>query len=309
MQSYIPNEGDAWGYTLDFLGRYLEEVMTHPTVKAPPIPQKHLLSLQIEPPSLAKETIGSYMVSAQLLGQRTAELHIALASGLQNADFAPEPFTAMYQTSLYQSLRGSAIRTLQLLREHLRRLPEECREDARKVTEQEKDIIERTPDTDGRKNAERICCHATTTMGQGHTQGLWIIDFEGEPARSLSERRFKRSPLRDVAGMLRSFHYAAHSAIKKRTSAPAEAGDDALPLMQRWAQYWYTWVSAVFLNSYLKVMSPTGLLPEDPGQMKILLDAFMLEKALYEVSYELNNRPDWAKAPLLGILQLLEEEK
>ncbi len=308
LQSFVPNEGDAWAYTLDFLERYLGEVMTHPTVQAPPIPRRPLLSLSKEPPALAQETIGPYLASAQLLGQRTAELHIALASGLQNPDFAPEPYTMMYQTSLYQSLRGYAIRTMRLLEERLRHLPEEQREEARQILDMEKDIVERYNLIRKQKIAAvRIRCHGDYHLGQVLYTGndFVIIDFEGEPARSLSERRLKRSPLRDVAGMLRSFHYATHSAIMKQASLLSKT-EDSLPLLQRWAQYWYTWVSAEFLNAYLDIMAQTGLLPDKPDQLKILLDAFLLDKALYEVSYELNNRPDWVSVPLQGILQIME---
>jgi len=310
LQSFVPNEGDAWQYTLDLLGRYLEEVQTHATVQLPPIPRKHLLSLLKEPPALAKETIGSYMVSAQLLGQRTAELHIALSSGLQNIDFAPEPFTMMYQTSLYQSLRGFAIRTIQLLRERLKRLPEDQREYARLIIDMEKDIVERYSLIRRQKiAAARIRCHGDYHLGQVLYIGndFVIIDFEGEPARSLSERRLKHSPLRDVAGMLRSFHYATHSAIVRQAPVLAKPENDML-LQRHWAQYWYTWVSVEFLNSYLNIMAQTGLLPEDPGQLRILLDAFLLDKALYEIGYELNNRPDWVSVPIQGILQLMEAE-
>jgi maltose alpha-D-glucosyltransferase/alpha-amylase len=308
LQSYVPNEGDAWGYTLDFLERYFDGVLAHPTVQVPPIPRKPLLSLLKEPPPLAHETIGPYLVSAQLLGQRTAELHIALASGLQNPDFAPEPYTLMYQTSLYQSLRGSAIRTLRLLRERLRYLPEEHHEEAKLILDMEKEIIERYNLVRGQKIAAvRIRCHGDYHLGQLLYTGndFVIIDFEGEPARSLSERRLKRSPLRDVAGMLRSFHYAAHSAVLKQMPLLSNPEDDKL-LLQHWSQYWYIWVSAEFLNTYLDIMAQTGLLPDKPEQLKILLDAFLLDKALYEVSYELNNRPEWVGVPLQGILQLME---
>jgi maltose alpha-D-glucosyltransferase/alpha-amylase len=310
LQSFVPNEGDAWGYTLDFLGRYFEEALAHPTVQVPPIPKRPLLSLLKEPPSLAKETIGPYMISAQLLGQRTAELHIALASGLEDPDFAPEPFTSMYQTSLYQSLRGFAMRTMQLLRECFRNLPEDQREYARQILDMEKDIIERYNLIRRQKiTASRIRCHGDYHLGQVLYTGndFVIIDFEGEPARSLSERRLKRSPLRDVAGMLRSFHYASHSAILKQVSLLSKPEDD-LPQLQHWAQYWYIWVSVEFLNTYLDIMAQTGLLPDNPEQLKILLDAFLLDKALYEVGYELNNRPDWVRVPIQGILQLMEAE-
>jgi maltose alpha-D-glucosyltransferase/alpha-amylase len=308
LQSFVANEGDAWQYTLDSLERYLQNALVHPTVQVPPIPLKHILSLPEEPPPLAKETIGPYLNSARLLGQRTAELHVALASGLDDPDFAPDFFTHMYQTSLYQSMRSFTVRTLQILKEQLTNIPEELRDDAQQVLDLEKEIIGRYQSIrEQRISAARIRCHGDYHLGQVLFTGkdFVIIDFEGEPARSLSERRLKRSPLLDVAGMIRSFHYAAHSALIRQVPLAPRPEND-LPLLQHWAQYWYVWVSTTFLNSYLDIVRPVGLLPEDPEHLRILLDAYILEKAIYEIGYELNNRPDWVKVPLQGILQLME---
>ncbi|MDH5364938.1 MAG: putative maltokinase, partial [Dehalococcoidia bacterium] len=308
LQAFVPNEGDAWQYTLDSLEYYLKNVLAHPTVQVPPVPQKHLLSLLKEPPPLARETIGPYLTSAQLLGQRTAELHLALSSAPDDPDFAPEPFTFMYQTSIYQSMRGLTIQKLQLLRDQLNNLPNELREDAEQVLDLEKTIIERYQLVRKQKiSAARIRCHGDYHLGQVLYTGkdFVIIDFEGEPARPLSERRLKRSPVQDVAGMLRSFHYAAHSAVRRQLTLTPRPEDD-LPILQHWVQYWYVWVSVAFLTSYLEVVKQAHLLPEELQQLRILLDAYLLEKAVYEVGYELNNRPDWVKVPLQGILQLME---
>ena len=307
LQRFVANEGNAWQYTLDSLDHYLQNVLTHPTVQAPPIPLKHMLSLPEEPPPLAKETIGPYLSSAQLLGQRTAELHVAMASGLDDPDFAPDSFTYMYQTSLYQSMRGFTIKTLKLLQESLPSIPKELRKDAQQVLDLEKEIIERyQPIRKQKISAARIRCHGDYHLGQVLFTGkdFIIIDFEGEPARSLSERRLKRSPLLDVAGMIRSFHYAAHSALIRQVPLAPKPEDD-LPLLQHWVQYWYVWVSVAFLNSYLDIVTQVNLMPEDPEHLRILLDAYILEKAVYEIGYELNNRPDWVKVPLQGILQLM----
>ncbi|RLC94508.1 MAG: alpha-amylase, partial [Chloroflexi bacterium] len=131
--------------------------------------------------------------------------------------------------------------------------------------------------------------------------------FEGEPARPVSERRLKRSPLRDVASMIRSFHYAAHAALLGQ--APTVIRVEDMPLLEEWARYWYLWVSATFLKAYLEVAEDSPLLPQDPEEFKVLLDAYLLDKAMYELSYELNNRPDWLKVPIEGVLQLLEEDR
>ena len=154
----------------------------------------------------------------------------------------------------------------------------------------------------------RIRCHGDYHLGQVLYTGsdFVIIDFEGEPARPLSERRIKRSPLRDVAGMIRSFHYASHAALSSQ--GPVDIRPEDLPILNYWAQLWYLWISATFLQSYLAVTSETGLLPSDQEDLGMMLDAYLLDKAVYEVGYELNSRPNWVRVPLRGILQLLEAE-
>jgi maltose alpha-D-glucosyltransferase/alpha-amylase len=308
LHGFVPNEGDAWRYTQDSLERYFQYILTQPAKSRPPLPRGPLVSLSKEIPPLAREAIGAYLVSAQLLGQRTAELHIALASAPDDPDFAPEPFSFVYQSSLYQSMRGQTVRTLQLLREKLPSLPEDIREAAKKVCDLEKPIIERYHLIQHQSiPAVRIRYHGDYHLGQVLYTGkdFVIIDFEGETARPLSERRLKRSPLRDVAGMIRSFHYAARSALLRQVSLAPRPEDD-LALLQDWAQYWYIWVSVTFLTAYLNSIKVLNLLPEDSEQLRILLDAFLLEKAVYEIGYELNNRPGWLDIPLQGVLHLME---
>jgi maltose alpha-D-glucosyltransferase/alpha-amylase len=310
LQGFVANEGDAWHYTIDSLGRYFERVLTHPTVQVPFIPRKHLLYLSKEPPPLAQETIGPYLASARLLGERTAELHLALASAPDDPGFAPEPFSTMHQNAVYHAMRSLAIRNLRLLRQRLEELPEEAKEDALKILDLEKDLVEHFELVRRRRiRASRIRCHGDYHLGQVLYTGkdFVIIDFEGEPARPLGERLLKRSPLRDVAGMIRSFHYAIHTTLLRQASTKLRPED--LPMLEQWGQLWYVWVSATFLTSYLTAVAPARLLPEDPEELKILLDAYLLEKAVYELGYEINNRPDWVKVPLQGILQLLEVEE
>jgi maltose alpha-D-glucosyltransferase/alpha-amylase len=308
LQGYRQNQGDAWRYTLDALGRYFEWVLAHPEVEVPPMP--NLLDLsEKEPSTLAQETIGPYLMSARLLGQRTAELHLALASDQEDAAFVPEPFSLIYQRSLYHSMRSFTTQVMQLLRQRFRVLGEDLRADAQRVVDLEQEIIRRFGSLRQRRlSAMRIRCHGDYHLGQVLYTGddFVIIDFEGEPARPLGERRLKRSPLRDVAGMIRSFHYATHAALQGQ--APTVIRTEDLPLLEQWADFWYYWVSASFLGSYLEAISQSSLLPESREELKLLLDAYLLEKAVYEVVYELNNRPDWLVVPLQGILQLLDTE-
>jgi maltose alpha-D-glucosyltransferase / alpha-amylase len=118
----------------------------------------------------------------------------------------------------------------------------------------------------------------------------------------LEERRAKRCPLQDVAGMLRSFHYAAHTALAKRLPSSAGTSED----LGIRARFWQTWISAQFLAEYLNLASQADFLPGSEGELSLLLDTYLLEKACYELGYELNNRPDWVMLPLDGILQLLD---
>ncbi len=310
LTAYVPNQGDAWHYTLDYLNQYFERVLTIPKAAAMPVPDRSLLALAGETvPGQVGEAIGPYLVSAQLLGQRAGELHRALASAPDDPLFAPEPFTLIYQRSVYQSMRSLTRQVFRLLRERIGQVPEQSKEDAQKVLSLETSIIARFQYLlKTRISAMRIRCHGDLHLGQVLYTGkdFVFIDFEGEPARPLSERRIKRSPLRDVAGMIRSFHYAANAALffHKRTLIRPED----MPVLEQWAQLWYTWVAASFLKSYLSVEDEPASLPRNQETLRLLLDALLLEKAVYEMAYELNNRPDWVRVPLQGILQLLKEE-
>lgn len=260
-------------------------------------------------PSNVSELIGIYMESVRILALRTAELHRVLASPSQDPKFAPEAFSKLYQRSLYQSMRTLAGRTLPLLRRHLKDLPEDVQQGGRAILEMNKEIIERFHELlDLKISGLRTRCHGDFHLGQVLFTGkdFVIIDFEGEPARPISERQIKRSPLRDVAGMLRSFHYAAYSALitlEKQGMVQPES----LPSLESWANLWYTWVCAAFVKNYMEQVASDGFVPGTKEEIEILLDALLLEKAIYELGYELNNRPDWVKIPIQGIRQLLQK--
>ncbi len=306
LQAYVQNQSDAWCYTLDSLQRYFEGCLAWRADSAClPLPKDHVLDLvekEIPPP--AREMIGTYVTSAELLGQRTGELHLALASDTSDPAFAPETFSSFYRRSLYQSMRTLAKQAFTLLQKRLKLLPSGLQAGAKKVLDLEKDIYVRLRSIlDLKVTAMRTRHHGDYHLGQLLYTGkdFVITGFEGEPARALSERRIKRSPLRDVAGMLRSFDYAAVSALK----SGGIRAEDALSL-EPWSRFWHLWVSVVFLKSYLAVAHEGGFLPKSKDEMKTLLDLYVLEKAIYELGYELNNRPDWVGVPIQGILEIIQ---
>jgi maltose alpha-D-glucosyltransferase / alpha-amylase len=308
LHTYVRNEGNAWQYTLDALGRYYDQVLARPGV-SPPFPAATApLQISQEPmPPLVTELIAPYLESVRVLGQRTAELHLALASAMEDASFAPEPFSTMYQRSLYHGYRAYLVQVMGALKNSQSALPPAVRTEAERVLARNDDILSRFQAVTRRRiSAMRTRCHGDYHLGQVlHTGGDFvIIDFEGEPARSLGERRIKHSPLKDVAGMLRSFHYASHVALHGRTSTVVRSED--VPALEEWARAWYLWVSASFLHSYIELMSDTPVLPSKADDLAVILDGYLLQKALYEVNYEMNNRPDWLIVPLRGIMQVIE---
>ncbi|MBD2041857.1 maltose alpha-D-glucosyltransferase [Microcoleus sp. FACHB-672] len=308
LQEFILDTRSSWEYTLDTLRDYFDRVTVQQTEIAEiPIPSESLLDLQaLEIPELAAQTIGSYLASAQLLGQRTAELHIALASDAENPDFAPEAFSTFYQRSIYQSARNLTGQVLLLLKNRLKTLSPESQKLGHTVLERQEQLMGRYQLVLNQKiTAKRTRCHGDYHLGQVLYTGkdFIIIDFEGEPARSLSERRMKRSPLRDVAGMLQSFNYAANMGLRNEVES-GMIREENLPVMEQWAEFWYTWVSTAFLNSYLTIAGSDSFLPKTKAELQVLLDAYVLEKVIYELGYELNNRPDWVHIPLRRILHL-----
>jgi maltose alpha-D-glucosyltransferase / alpha-amylase len=296
LQNAVVSETDAWVMTLDHVGRFYERVLG----------RKADFQNEVAPPATLLEELlgGIYPEKAKLLGQRTGELHLALASARDDRQFAPEPFNAMAQRSAYQNMRALLKRNFELLQRKIDNLPENFRDEARDVLGAAKQIHEREKLLLNRKtNAAKIRIHGDYHLGQVLYTGkdFVILDFEGEPARPLSERKLKRSALRDVAGMMRSFQYAAYSALWQ----PNTRAED-VPFLERWADIWYRQMSSVFLQSYLTTTTGAVFVPNNTDDLQILLQAYLLDKAVYEIGYELNNRPDWVVIPIRGIKHILK---
>lgn len=230
-------------------------------------------------------------------------MHAALSSS-NEPDFSPESFSTLYQRSLYQSMRGLVRRTTEFLSKNVKDMPQDVQVEAGNFFLLEPEILDRMGDVLGKKfSAKKIRIHGDYHLGQVLYTGddMIIFDFEGEPIRALSERRLKHSSLKDVAGMIRSFHYAAYTALYQYVRS------EDVPTLKEWADLWYYYMSGVFLSSYVETVRGISLLPENREDLSTLLHVFLLEKAIYEINYELVNRPDWVIIPLKGIKFILGE--
>jgi len=305
---FVPNQGDAWNYTRDGIDRFFETILVESDAPETlgKIPSSLLDIRPAEIPDAFLERVdGFFLEMMELLGRRTGELHRAFAAEQSDPAFAPEPFSKLYQRSLYQSLRSLTRRVTGTIRKGRTRLPAEMRTTAEEFLAREGEILERFGGITATKiDARKIRIHGDYHLGQVLFTGrdFMIIDLEGEPARTLSERRLKFSAFRDVAGMLRSFHYAIYSRYLETVEIRPEDGER----LRGWIRPWYTLVGGTFLHGYLESVAGTSFVPRDRDAIATALEIFLLEKAVYEVGYEANNRPDWLQIPLDGIAFVLD---
>jgi len=302
LHGFVKSDGDAWALCLREVKRYYEKLL-HGGPDKVTLPPPLAFEARAKIPAQMVELMGAPFLSLiSLLGARTGELHKTLMSGASDPAFTPESFNYLSLFALSQSMASYARRTLQWAMSS-KSLSKEHSSDVQFLVKN-KALIEDTFKAlrHGKIDSLKIRIH-----GDYHLQHVLftgcdfvIINFEGEHMRSISERRLKRSPLRDVAGMIRSFHYAAFAGLREMPLDPS-----ASMSLERWADQWYKCCSIAFLKSYIQTVNGTGLIPSDEPSFKTLLNAFLLEKSIYELAYELNNRPAWASIPIRGIWDLL----
>lgn len=304
LQQLVANEGDGWKWNLQQLERYYEEHARVPFPSETEALQKAAFDLsEMEPAALAAEHLGISVESAGVLGKRTAEMHIALAADSADPAFSPEPLHSEDLRRIAGELRDHAARVLDLLKENLPRLPDESIESGALVLSRRSQFLNRFHTLERLQDGGmRTRIHGDYHLGQvlRVKHDYVILDFEGEPARPLAERRAKQSPLKDVAGMLRSFGYAAQAALFNYTARRPDAFERLAP----WARLWEQAAAAEFLRQYKTAAGDASFLPANRGDFRVLLNAYTLDKALYELQYELNNRPTWVRIPLSGIVSV-----
>jgi len=304
LQGLVENDGDGWQWTLNQLADYYRRVAT----LSPPSSVGTYASFLSDEPSLglACEHVGQYLDAAALLGKRTAEMHLALATTTDDLAFAAEDFAHRDLCVDASRIENQLILSLSALDRSLSGLTGASASNAALVLSRRDDLMGRTQAITSAASTnfgKRIRVHGDYHLGQilhSHDDFV-ILDFEGEPAKPLAARRAKQSPLKDVAGMLRSFGYAAYAALH----ALEMQARDPMKNAELWAEAWQNAVSVEFLRAYRNTIRATKphLIPA-PAEAQMLLDAYLLEKALYELLYELDNRRTWVRIPLTGILTL-----
>jgi maltose alpha-D-glucosyltransferase/alpha-amylase len=251
-------------------------------------------------PAAAREMMGSSRAAARLLGKRTAELHQALMS--EDPMFSAEPYTSLDQRSVYQSKRNLTGRVLRQLKTH--KFEGRQKELVDQFLAREKELYKRfEPLVHYRLTAARARIHGQYELSNVLWTGkdFLVVDFGQDPSRPLPERRRKRSPLRDVASMIRSFDFAATMALRD----PATVRESDRAAAEPWAKLWGTWAPAAFLGAYLDASTQSPFVPKDRDELWLLLDTQLLEKAVDELGQELPQREDWAFAALRSLLDML----
>lgn len=282
LQSFVLNEGDGWSYTMEYLKKYFSDIAAKKTVS-----EKH----------------DGYMKTARLLGRRTAEMHRAFAKGT-DAVFAPVPVTQQDLEDWRIQVTVQVDKTLAVAAQNVENLSGEMHRRTENLIKRREQLVARinelVPETaDGFKTR----FHGDYHLGQVVINAggdFYILDFEGEPLRPITERQIRHSVLKDVAGMVRSFDYAAFGAVLMYVLPEERA------VVAPFAAEWQKQATEAFLDGYFEHMAGCGSLPGDKETTRKLLDLFILEKALYEVIYEVANRPDWLAIPMNGLARLTD---
>jgi maltose alpha-D-glucosyltransferase/alpha-amylase len=303
LQAYVPNEGTAWAHAREELRRYFERVLTRNREDAPPAAAPRRLDelAAAEPPPAARDVIGAYLDLAGLIGKRTAEMHLAFAANIEDASFAPTPYSTLDRRSKYQSVRNLVGKTIRLLRDCLRRLPASLVDDARRLIGGGEKVLKAfEPYLDHRLTGLRIRTHGDYHLEQLLYTGkdFVIIDLDGPPFEPLPERRRRHNCLSDVASMVRSFNYAAFTALLESAVVRPEDRPVAAP----WAEAWYRWVSSAFLRSYVTATAGAPFLPA-AADLDVILGAHVLQKGFYELRDELDRCSETVGIPLASILE------
>ena len=311
-KAFVPHAKNGWKFTLDAITRYYDRVFAdaaqgHTPSATPAVGP--LMPVPHQPTAEGAEHVETYLESARLLGERTAELHLALASGEEGSEFSPEPMTPHYLRGTFQSMRSLAVQNLRLLRKQIKSLPPELVASAERVANLESVILQHYHRlVEQNFEAQRIRIHGDLHLGQLLWTGrdFVFLDFEGDATMPISQRRLKRSPLRDVARMLRSFHHAAYAGFHQQVELGAIAREN-LARFEPWVRHWNVAVSRAYLQAYFRSLEKSEILPRDEGKLRVMLLAYLLNQVMDELGRDLRQPSENVRAPLQAILILAAE--
>lgn len=309
LVDFVKNEGNAWEFTQSSIDRYFDRIIEDKEYLMSDKPIQNTTDLvDYVGEEKMHDLLGPFFIEMiKLLGKRTAEMHMALASVENKKEFKPEPFSLLYQKSLYQSFRTLIKRTINEMKSSKRKLTDEKKELIDDIIKNEELLLSTIKYTLEKKkiHTSKTRVHGDYHLGQVLFTGkdFVIIDFEGEPTRSLTARKLKHCPFKDVAGMLRSFHYAIYMGQLENQSKIPESAEALNP----WLEAWYEIVHNTYIESYLETAKGASFIPEEERQVTDLLSVYTIEKAIYEADYEFNNRPDWLHIPLNGLKKILDD--
>ena len=313
LTSYTRNGTNGWKFILDHLGLYFERALAIPS-DDPRLRELEttgdVLAVASKPlPPLMTDLLATYAEKIRQLGQRIAELHAALGSRPDISGFAPEPFTDFYRFGLYHGLLGQLNRTLDALRNNCSLLGDGGRQDCLTLLDRDGDLRALLHDLrDERISGQRIRIHGDLHLSQLQFTGndVMIVNFDGDPTRPMSERRLTRSALRDVACMVRSLHYASYAVLFGQVPGIVAGGDKQQ--IEKWAEIWRNWMSAVFVKSYFDAAGESPFVPSTLKERRILMRTYLVEKCLREIMHELAYRPNWLRIPVRGLLDHLQHQ-
>jgi maltose alpha-D-glucosyltransferase/alpha-amylase len=309
-EAMVENHGDGRSFMLERINNYIERILARDrnvTFNYPRLGSLiHPVSHESLPEELREFLGGSAADQARLMGSRTAELHRALANGNEK-DFRPEEFSLHYQRSLFSAMQSLVRETYQSLSRKIDSLPADLQPAARELAGRKNEMLERLKRIYTKKfDVVKTRIHGFYGLDEILLTGkdVMIHNFNGNPLRSFSERRLKRSPLRDIAAMVRSFYYVAYEGFFMNTQVRKEELQELLPLADFWAFY----MSSFFIKSYCDHLGENNFIPKDPEDMEIIMQTYILEHALHYLNYELNYRPDRTMVPLNLIESVFKKE-
>jgi len=306
MQEMVENQGDAWEYMLTEFHKVFSnlELKKIDISKLPQTEDFGRLEIRDVPAQIIDWVGLNVFNKIQTLAKRTAEMHIALGSEFEDTSFTPTHFNGDYEVWLKNRLLYQFQNRLNTIENNLHKLDGLALELANEFLEKKNLIRKRFVDFDWTKlKGERIRVHGDYHLGQVLVKDddFYILDFEGEPESTIRDRKVKQPPLKDIAGLFRSFHYAIYATIFNNAEAYKQ---DQEHLFEA-GEILYQYLKSVFLGTYILKIQEANLNIGYSQERIFLLKYAMLEKAVYELGYELNSRPKWAVIPLKGISNII----